>query len=303
MNSFDTTIGQAFSRRAMSVYAACAAVALPALCVSPTFGQTRPAAPPPKAPAPAPAKPAGPPPSGKEGADVKVTDYGTVDLAVQDTDLAQVLQMLSIQSKKNIITSKAVSATVTANLYDVTFYEALKAILEVNGYTFYEEGNFIYVITQEEAKQLEQARRKTESRIFNLQYLSATDAHDFVTPLLSQGGKSSFRGDVTPGFKADVTNGGADSYAFTAKLVVNDYPEHLEAISTLLKDLDTPPQQVLVEATVLQTSLDEANAFGIDFTVLGSLNFTDLTAPLAAVTNLFNGKDPANGFQPSDNNA
>src|SRR5262245_62133192 len=306
--SHDRNSDSSFFRRSGSVYAACAALALPALCVTPVLGQNRPAstpaptAPAKTSPAPMPTEPAGLK-EAKEGADVKVTDYGTVDLAVQDTDLAQVLQMLSIQSKKNIITSKAVSATVTANLYDVTFYEALKAILEVNGYTFYEEGNFIYVITQEEAKQLEQARRKTESRIFNLQYLSATDAHDFVTPLLSQGGKSSFRGDVTPGFKADVTNGGADSYAFTAKLVVNDYPEHLEAISTLLKDLDTPPQQVLVEATVLQTSLDEANAFGIDFTVLGSLNFTDLTAPLAAVTNLFNGKDPANGFQPSDNNA
>src|SRR5262245_27592609 len=218
MNSFDTTIGQAFSRRAMSVYAACAAVALPALCVSPTFGQTRPAAPPPKAPAPAPAKPAGPPPSGKEGADVNVTDYGTVDLAVQDTDLAQVLQMLSIQSKKNIITSKSVSATVTANLYDVTFYEALKAILEVNGYTYYEEGNIIYVITREEAEAIEKASRKTESRIFDLQHLSATDANEFVLPLLSEAGKSSFRGDVTAGFKPDVSDGGADTYAFNARL-------------------------------------------------------------------------------------
>ena len=49
---------------------------------------------------------------GERSNDVNVTDYGTVDLAVQDTDLSQVLQMLSIQSRKNIITSKSVSATV-----------------------------------------------------------------------------------------------------------------------------------------------------------------------------------------------
>ena len=64
---------------------------------------------------------------------VSVSDYETVDLAVQDTDLAQVLQMLSIQSQKNIISSKSVSATVTANLFDVTFYEALDAILRRRG--------------------------------------------------------------------------------------------------------------------------------------------------------------------------
>ena len=70
------------------------------------------------------------------GPEVSVTDYGTVDLAVQDTDLAQVLEMLSIQGRKNIITSRNVSATVSANLYDVTFYEALDAILTVNGYAY-----------------------------------------------------------------------------------------------------------------------------------------------------------------------
>lgn len=295
MTSKQIIVGQSFFRRYGSVYAACAALALPAFCVTVVNGQSH------KPAAAAPAKPSAQQPP-KDGADVKVTDYGTVDLAVQDTDLAQVLQMLSIQSKKNIITSKAVSATVTANLFDVTFYEALKAILEVNGYTYYEEGNFIYVITQEEAKALEAARRKTESRIYNLQNLSATDANEFITPLLSDKGKSSFRGDVTPGFKPDTANGGADSYAFTARLVVNDYAENLDRIADLIKDIDTPPQQVLVEATVLQTALDEANAFGIDFTILGSLNFTDLTNPLAAVNNLLQG-DGRDGVQPADNNA
>ena len=108
---------------------------------------------------------------GEEGPEVNVTDYGTVDLAVQDTDLAQVLEMLSIQGRKNIITSKAVSATVSANLYDVTFYEALDAILSVNGYAYREDGNFIYVLTQDEMAEMEAASRRTESRIFTLEYL------------------------------------------------------------------------------------------------------------------------------------
>jgi len=271
-----------FFVRSASVYALCALAAMPAL------GQTQ----------PVPATP----PAGDDS-EVKVSDYGTVDISVQDTDLAVVLQMLSIEAKKNIITSKNVSATVTANLYDVTFQEALKAILDVNGYTYYEEGNFIYVITKEEWEAMEKARRKTESRVFELEYLSATDANESILPLLSADGKSAARGDVQPGMKPDTSDGGADSYAFTARLVVNDYPENLEAISALLGNLDTPPQQVLVEATILQTALDEANAFGVDFSVIGGLNFSDLTNPLSAVTNLLNGGDSANGVQPDDNEA
>ncbi len=240
---------------------------------------------------------------GERRNDVNVTDYGTVDLAVQDTDLSQVLQMLSIQSRKNIITSKQVSATVTANLYDVTFHEALDAILRVNGYGYTEEGNFIYIYTLEELAEIEAAMRQTTSRTYELDYLSATDAMEFIVPLLSEAGKSSGRGDVQTGFMPDISDGGADSYAYSAKLVVNDYPENLDEISRLLEELDTPPQQVLVECTVLQTALTETNEFGIDFTFLASLDFTDLTNPLSAVSNLIAGSSEDEGFQPPDNSA
>jgi len=241
--------------------------------------------------------------SQNESDGVEVSDYGTVDIAVQETDLAQVLQMLSIQSRKNIITSKSVSATVSANLFDVSFYEALDAVLRVNGYRYIEEGNFIYIYTEEEYQTIMAAQRRTESRIFNLDYLSATDANEFITPLLSDVGQAAFRGDVEPGIKPDESDAGADSYAYTAKIVVNDYAENLEAISTLLEELDTPPEQCLVECTVLQTILDEADAFGVDFTVLAKINFTDLTNPLSAVNDLLGGSDPDGGFQPDNNKA
>lgn len=236
--------------------------------------------------------------------EVNVSDYGTVDLAVQDTDLAQVLEMLSIQGRKNIITSKSVSATVSANLYDVTFYEALEAILSVNGYGYIEEGNFIYIYTQEELAEVEAASRHTESRIFVLEYLSAVDASEFIAPLLSDAGRASARGDVAQGFQPDVSDGGADSYAYEAKLVVNDYPDNLDTIAMLLGELDTPPQQVLIEATVLQTTLDESNAWGFDFSLITDMSFTDLGNPLSPVTNLLAGSDATqNGFQPPGNTA
>jgi type IV pilus assembly protein PilQ len=280
----------------MFILPSAAVCLLSALVSAPAFGQTAPADP---------AIPA----AGKDV--VNVDDYGTVDIAVQDTDLAQVLQMLAIHSKKNIITSKNVSATVTANLYQVTFREALDAILHVNGFDWVEEGNFIYVYTIEELREREITMRQRESRIFILDHLSSVDASEFIQPLLSDVGQASARGEVEPGMKPDVTDAGADSYAFTSVLVVNDYTENLTAIAALLQELDTPPQQVLVEATVLQASVDETNAFGVDFSVIGSLNFADLTNPLSAVTNLLEGNedgpdvkaDAEQGFQPGDNSA
>ena len=81
---------------------------------------------------------------------VNVSDAGTVEIHVNDASLVEVLRMLSLQSQKNIIASKDVHGTVTANLYDVTVREALDAILQANGYDYREKGNFIYVYTAKE---------------------------------------------------------------------------------------------------------------------------------------------------------
>ena len=83
-------------------------------------------------------------------ADVTSTDVGTVEIHVNDANLVEVLRMLSLQSQRNIIASKDVRGTVTANLYDVTVKEALDAILSANGYDYREKGNFIYVYTAKE---------------------------------------------------------------------------------------------------------------------------------------------------------
>ncbi len=216
-------------------------------------------------------------------------EFGTFKLVVNETEVSQVLEMLAIQSEKNIIASNSVTGVVSANLYDVTFNEALDAILRVNGFGYIEEGNFVYVYTIEELDTIEKARRKTESRIFELQYLSANDANEFVTPLLSEDGEAAFRGDVEIGFEPTVSDGGGDSYAWTSKLIVNDYPENLEQIALLLKELDTAPAQVVVEATVVQTVVTEDNEFGIDFTALSNVRISSIANPLNAAQDVITG--------------
>lgn len=253
-----------------------------------------------------PAQPAGRSGGGSESSDlegkVEVSAYSTVDIHVQNTDLAKVLQMLSIQSQRNIIVSKNVSGTVSADLYDVTFFEALDAILNSNGYGYVEEGSFIKVYTLEELRAIKDAARQLVYRRFELSYLNAADASIFVTPLLSEKGTIAINGEVAAGFKAEESDGGADNWASYATMVVHDYPEQVEEIARLLTELDTRPQQVLVEATVLQSTLNEDNAFGIDWTILADVNFLDFSNPLSAVDNLLSGSGES-GFQPGDNKA
>ena len=213
---------------------------------------------------------------------VNVDENLVVDLHVNDEDLSNVLQMLSIQSQRNIVTSKGVSATVTANLYSVTFFEALDAILHVNGYGYIEDGNFIYVYTAEEIEKIIQENRQRAWKVIKLNYLNAVDAAEFVKPLLSEGGQIKTNG-AAGDFESANLPIGADDFANEATMVISDYPEIITEIENLLAELDTRPAQILIEATILQSQLSEENAFGVDFSVIGSLDFMDFaqTGPLS----------------------
>ncbi|MFG0260300.1 MAG: hypothetical protein ACF8LK_08100, partial [Phycisphaerales bacterium JB041] len=223
----------------------------------------------------------------------------TVELHVQDEELTNVLQMLSLQSERNIVASNDVSARVTANLYGVTFHEALDAILHVNGYGYIEKGNFIYVYPAEVLEQIEQASRQVEGKVFNLNFISAVDAADFVTPLLSESGEIKTNGE-TAAWSDPTSPTGNEEFASLSTLIVYDYPENIEAVSRMLTSLDTRPAQILVEATIVQTTLTEANAFGVDFSIIADFDYADFASPLGAVDALFDGNDgssrvPADG--------
>lgn len=238
---------------------------------------------------------------------VVVDENNLVDLAVNDEDLGTVLEMLSIQSQKNIIASKNVSARVTANLYRVSFEEALGAVLHVNGYGWVEKGNFIMIYTADEIKAMADRDRVRVSKVIPLNYLNSTDAAEFVKPLLSVAASGSEPGMIKTNGKmsqfsspGDTPTGGED-YANASMLVVFDYEENVEAIEALIRQLDTRPAQVLVEATILQTSLNEANALGVDFSIIADASFSDFIGhggPLQIVNGLISGRTAPTSSSP-----
>ncbi len=141
--------------------------------------------------------------------DEVIDEFGTFEIAVEDVPLPQVLNMLAIQSRRNIITSKRVgSVSITANLFDVTFYEALDSILHIASLCYEEQGNFIYVMTCDEKMQRAQANRVLEDRIFYLDHISASDAESLSKPLLSTKGSMSKLGEIESGFQPGATDAG-----------------------------------------------------------------------------------------------
>jgi type IV pilus assembly protein PilQ len=230
----------------------------------------------------------------------------TFTIQFQDTDILQALQMLSMQGRRNIIASRGVQGKVSANLYDVGLYDALDVIMRANDLRMEESGNFIYVYTRQEWEDVTKSRLKKVSRNFPLEYLNAKDAGEFIKPILSEAGAVSFVGDVEKGFQPSESDGGSDSWAFQGMLVVSDYPDNIKAVETLLKDIDTPPSQVVVESTVVSSKVVQKDGFGVDVSIIGNLDFANLTNPLSGASDLFTGdvgKQPGQSVANSSNTA
>jgi type IV pilus assembly protein PilQ len=215
---------------------------------------------------------------------VNVSDAGTVEIHVNEANLVEVLRMLSLQSQKNIIASKEVRGTVTANLYNVTIKEALDAILKSNGFGYREKGNFIYVYTSKELADIEKSERQTKSEVFHLHYSPAANVMAVIKPMLSNEGQVAFTAAAQKGIESGAKDAGGDAVASSDMMVVRDYPENLDKVRLALKDIDRRPQQILLEATILSARLTEDNALGVDFNILGGVDFATITHSNGQIT-------------------
>lgn len=238
----------------------------------------------------------------KEGNTVVVTPSDRVELHVNEAPLATVLRLLATQGRRNIVASPQASGTVTADLFDVKFHEALKSILLANDCDFVERGNFIYVYTLKELDEQEVAtsRQVPVARLFRLSYVSAEDLLPMIEPLLSDEGTIVGTREKKVGLATSAEEAGGASLAGMDALLICDYPSRLLQIESVIGELDVRPQQVLIEATILRAQLNENNALGIDFNIVGGVDFQVLASQSPAVTDVMPGNVPNSAFPNSN---
>lgn len=229
-----------------------------------------------------------------EGATIfESTDELLASQAVQsitfnkDMTVKDALRFLALKYHKNIVPTPGVDGPITiTNLYDVTFEEALSAILGTNKYEV--QGNFIKVYTAEEFEKVKGDRRRMESKIFTLYYISAEEAKELLAPVLSDSGSIAATKapevGVSSGDDLSVSEGG-NSMSLHDAIIMKDYPENVAEAEALLAQLDVKPLQVLVEATILSATLNEDMEFGVDLNLAGGVALTGTSATDTYTTN------------------
>src|SRR5712692_1973860 len=167
-----------------------------------------------------------------------------VNLNFRATPIEEVFEMLSRKERVNIILSKGVTGTVTVNLYNVTVKEAIFSVAQAAGY-WVEVRAGDYIILGKETS-LDYPGANTQIKTFKVQYSDTKQVADILSKYVSRYGK------VTPLVGRNL-------------IVVEDLPGFAERVAKLLEEIDLQPKQVMIEAKILEISLDETERYGIDW--------------------------------------
>jgi len=223
---------------------------------------------------------------------ITLNDAGLLDVHIRDVELATVLEMLSYQTRTNIVGTNSVQGRVSANLYSVTLEQALEYILRPSQFAYLREGDVYYVGTRQEI--LAQLP-PPQTRVFRLRYITRAEAAAAVEALLGPRGKIV---DTQTSAGSAAARGSDDETfpeASVDYLIVSDDPDRLQAIADLLDEIDVRPKQILIEATLLRATLNDQNDLGIDFTLLSGVDFQNVASVSNAATDL-----RTNGLRPED---
>jgi len=190
-------------------------------------------------------------------------------LHLAEADIRTALEMISRQTGWNLVVSPEVSGSVIANIQGLGPDEALQVLLEAGDLAFKKDASVTYVYTRAEYERRLQNNRRIITRVYQTDFVRASDVEAMIMPFLTESiGSTAVTPAAEVGIKSDRDNVGGDNAAIGEVLIVQDYEDVLERIDEIVAQLDVQPEQVLIEAVIIEVVLDNSRDLGVNFSVL-----------------------------------
>ena len=190
--------------------------------------------------------------------EVEAAVSGNVTLDFRDVDIQTVLRTLAYKSGVNIVSGPEVTGLVTIQLKDVQWERALEVILSTYGYGYERKGNIITITTIENLKkrredaQILAEQEPLVTKTFILNYAKASTIIESIEKMKTERGSINFD---------ERTNA----------LIVRDIDENVELIGDIIAQLDQTTPQVLIEAKIVETTMNDTESMGIDWLMQASV--------------------------------
>jgi type IV pilus assembly protein PilQ len=196
-----------------------------------------------------------------------------LSLNFQNVEVRAVLQVIADFTGLNIITSDTVTGSLTLRLKDIPWDQALDIIMQTKGLDMRKNGNVVLIAPREELAVKEKQQLEAQQQIsdleplvtesFQLNYIKAQDLVNLITSNRSNGGA----GGTTTGGQGSILSkrGVAILDSRSNILFVSDTASRLEDVRRIIRQIDTPVRQVVIESRIVVADDKFSRQLGVRF--------------------------------------
>lgn len=189
--------------------------------------------------------------------------YGNpISIQVKDVDVREVINFIAEESGANIIMSDDVDGKISLKLRQVPWDQALVTILRAKRLGYLRTGDVIRVSSMKVLQDdVENARKYAETQRAMQQQITR------VIPV-SYSNVDTLAGQVRGFLTKDRGNVVMDPR--TSSIIVSDRDEIVERVAQLIKELDVPPTQVMIEGKIVEAEEKFTRSVGVRWGFDGS---------------------------------
>jgi type IV pilus assembly protein PilQ len=184
-----------------------------------------------------------------------------ISMKMNNIDVAVLLRALARAADQNIILNEKVVGNVNINIHEAPWDQVFLGILRTNNLSYAWEGDIIRIMTAEdlEADLRRKARRKElrltqapQTRIVAIKFMRADQLKENLERFISENDSGKKTGAIL-----------VDEH--TNSLIIQALKADMDNIVAVLKKLDRPTPQVLIEAHIVEATKDVARELGIQW--------------------------------------
>jgi type IV pilus assembly protein PilQ len=206
-------------------------------------------------------------------------------LNFQDIETRAVLQLLAETSGKNIVVSDTVQGNVTLRLRNVPWDQALDIVMTTKGLDMRQNGTVIMVAPAEEIAARETADLEAQLAISELEPMYS----EFLQVNYAKAGDLAALIDGSSGGNSMLSDRGSLGVDDrTDTLLVQDTAERLQDVRRMVRTLDVPIKQVLIESRIVVVNDDFSRDLGVR---LGLSAFNESNTGLTTISGTGAGTD------------
>ena len=168
-----------------------------------------------------------------------------ISINVQNIEIQDFFSGLARARKVNIIPSKDVSGTISVNLHNIPLAKAIEAVSVANGYQCVKKNGIYFIVEEETQSGKKKPGIGSTIKSFRVNFANMSEVRTVIEDIVGEDNFTVHREAKT--------------------VIVEDSIENIEKVEKVLKSIDYPPKQVLIEAKILEIKLGENLQFGVDW--------------------------------------